>query len=208
MILIKKLQAFIADYYTPLLSKAIDNRYITLSIFAGVLMITLGLAMSPLVRFVFFSKLPSDFIEVELQMNAGTSLAERNKAIDRVEEAINRLNQEYALAHSGNELLDSFFVRSRGDTEGFLMAELTKSESREVDAFQVVDQWRDYVGDVPGIQKLNFSASTNAGGSKPNYFRLSGDDYVQLEAAASELTRKLASYDGVFDVENTMEATG
>ncbi len=202
----KKLQHFVVAVYQPLLSKALDNRYITLSIFAGVLMLTIGLAMSPLVRFVFFPKLPSDFIEVELKMNAGSSLAERNAAIDRVEQAVVRLNRDYQEKEPGSALLDSLFVRSRGDTEGFMVAELTKSEERSMDAFEVVDKWRQYAGNIPGVQKINFSASTNAGGSKPVYFRLSGNDYSQLRDAAQALADKLESYDGVFDVENTTEA--
>ncbi len=202
----QKLKGFIVRCYQPLLARAVDNRYITLALFAGVLVLTLGLAKSPLVRFVFFPKLPSDFIEMELKMNAGVSLAERNAAIDQVEQAIARLDREYQSQHPEGALLDSLFVRSQGDTEGFMVAELTKSEARSMDAFEVVDKWRQYAGNIPGVQTLNFSASTNAGGSKPVYFRLSGDDYNQLRNAAQALADKLESYDGVFDVENTTEA--
>lgn len=200
------LKRFVQNIYRPLLRRAIDNRYITLSLFLGLLILTLGLAKSPLVRFVFFPKLPSDFIEVSLTMNAGASLTERNNAIDRVEQALFRLDQDYQKQYTGGALLDSLFVRSRGDLEGVMVAELVKSERRGMDAFEVVAQWRRYAGDIPGVEKINFSASTHAGGSKPVYFRLSGTDYRQLSQAARELAEKLAGYDGVFDVENTAEA--
>ncbi|MDD7805401.1 MAG: efflux RND transporter permease subunit [Endozoicomonas sp. (ex Botrylloides leachii)] len=201
----EKVKFFISNYYAPLLRKSINNRYITLSIFAGILVIILGLTASPLVRFVFFPKLPSDYIVVELKMNSGTSLVERNEAINQIESSIYKLQKQYALEHTDNALLDSIFVRTISNTEARFIAELTKSEGREINAFQVADQWRDSVGEIPGVKKLNFSASNNAGGSKSIYFRLSGDNFRQLEGAAAELTRKIDSYDGVFDVEDTME---
>ncbi|WP_330926425.1 efflux RND transporter permease subunit [Candidatus Sororendozoicomonas aggregata] len=202
----EKLQTFIVHRYQPLLQKAVNNRYITISVFVGILLITLGLASSPLVRFVFFPKLPSDFIEVELSMNSGSSLAARNAALTRVEQALVRLDEDYQKANPGESLLDVLFLHSSSNTAGKLVAELTKSEERSMDAFSVVNQWRRYVGDIPGVRQLNFSASTDTGGSKPLYFRLSGNDYERLRQAAAALTAKVNSYDGVFDVENTSEA--
>ena len=202
----KGLKSFISRCYLPLLSKAIDNRYITLSLFIGLLVIILGVAASPIVRFVFFPKLPSDFAQVELQMNAGTPIAERNKVMQRVEEAIYKLNNDYAATHDGEQLLDALFSRSWGDTQANFTAELTKSENRTLNTFQLVDRWRDYVGEIPGVRTLNFTASSNAGGSKPIYFRLSGNDYQQLKAAAQELSKRLTTYDGVFDVENSLDS--
>ncbi len=202
----EKLQTFIVHRYQPLLQKAVSNRYITISVFVGILLITLGLASSPLVRFVFFPKLPSDFIEVELSMNSGSSLAARNAALTSVEQALVRLDEDYRKANPDEGLLDILFLYASSNTGGTLVAELTKSEERSMDAFEIVNQWRRYVGDLPGIKQLNFSASTDTGGSKPLYFRLSGNDYEQLRQAATALTAKINSYDGVFDGENTSEA--
>ncbi len=202
------LQRFISGQLKRSLNWALTHRYITLCGFVGVLILTVGLAMSPWIRFVFFPKLPSDFIRVSMTMHTGSSLDERNDALQRIEQAIITLDKEYSVKGKteGQALLDSMMLWSRGDTEGMIFAELTKSEDRQLDANQVAEKWREYVGEIPSVQKIDFSSSTNAGGSKPIYFRLSGSDYPQLQRAAAELEARLKSYSGVFDIETTTEA--
>ena len=200
------LQSFIKNIYSPLITRAIQNRYISLSMFVGIMMITVSVLASPLIRFVFFPKIPSDMIEVTLDMHTGTAITDRNAALIRLEQAIQRVDQDFRDNNAGEGLLESIMLWSRGDDEGVIIAELTKSENRVLDVENVAARWRDATGEIAGIQRLDFSTERHAGGSKPVYFQLSSDDNGQLMAAAAELETHLNTYEGVYDVENTTES--
>ncbi|MGI9273761.1 MAG: efflux RND transporter permease subunit, partial [Endozoicomonas sp.] len=200
------LDRFIHQRYQPFLERCIRNRYVTMSVFLGAMMILIGVCMSPLVRFAFFPNVPSEFIRLNLTMHTGTSIAQRNEALTRVEQAMFTLDQEYRLAHDDTKLFESMMVWSRGDTEGGGFVELTKAETRTIGPVEVKDRWRELTGDVPGVKLLNFSSGEHAGGSKPVYFRLSSTDNEQLKLAAGELEAYLNSYEGLFEVESTAES--
>ena len=55
------LHHFVDDFYTPLLEKALRRRYLTLSIFISALILSVGLLLGGLLRFVFFPTLPLIF---------------------------------------------------------------------------------------------------------------------------------------------------
>ena len=200
------LQGFVRTVYQPLMEKALRNRYVTLSVFVGIMIITVSVLVSPIIRFVFFPKIPSDMIEVTLNMHAGVSIADRNDTLVRLEQAAMRVDERYRQENEGEALVESIMLWSRGDDEGVVLAELSKAENRSIEVDDVAGLWRNETGSIPGVQKLDFSTERHAGGSKPVYFRLSSNDNVQLQQAAAELEARLASYDGVYDVENTTES--
>ena len=195
------LQRFVAGVYQPLMEKALRNKYVTLSAFAGIMIITVSVLASPLIRFVFFPKIPSDMIEVSLDMHTGVPIAQRNATLIRLEQAAMRVDEQYRAENDDEKLIESLMLWSRGDDEGVIIAELSKAENRFIEVGDVADLWREEAGAMAGVQRLDFSTERHAGGSKPVYFRLSSNDSEQLLLAAAELEAQLNSYDGVYDVE-------
>ena len=63
----------IDDWYEPALETVLKNRGLTFSIFAAVLIVTIGVMNSGLARIVLFPEIPSDFIQVEMKMQNGTA---------------------------------------------------------------------------------------------------------------------------------------
>ncbi|WP_163833682.1 efflux RND transporter permease subunit [Spartinivicinus ruber] len=198
-----KLQAFIQRFYLPWLSKALTYRYTTIAIFAGMLIITVGVLKGGIVRFIFFPNVPSDFIEVALTMNEGTSNEARNKTLQHIEQALATIDQHYAKANSNQHLVKHMLTYTEDEQQGDIVVELTKSETRQLDANAITEQWRKAVGSLPGIKQLNFDSSTNAGGGAPIFYQLSSRNEVELTKAVHEFKAHLASYDGVFDIETS-----
>ncbi|WP_051785688.1 efflux RND transporter permease subunit [Endozoicomonas numazuensis] len=202
------LERFIERRYQPLIAKAVRNRYVTVSIFVGLMVILIGVIQSPLIRFAFFPDVPSEFIRVNMEMNAGSSIAERNAGLSRIEQSLFKVDEEFRDKHpEEGGLFDGMMVWSQGDTSGVVFVELTKNETRTLGPKEVAQRWRDETGEIVGVKQLNFSAGQHAGGSKPVYFRLSGADSDQLDQAAKALEKHLNSYEGLFDVENTADAS-
>jgi multidrug efflux pump subunit AcrB len=203
------LQKLIHHGYAPLLTKALHNRGVTCSLFAGILIITFGLLQSGVVRVVLFPEVPGDFIQMNLTMQNGTAPATRNAALTRMEQSILQVNDEYVAANPGVEdPVNHVAVFTQGDTGGLIFVEMPMDEDRALNGDDLTRMWRDKVGEIPGVKDIDFSDGNNLGGGAPLSFNLTGADYGLLERASAELESKLAEYDGVFDIRNSLSTGG
>ena len=203
------MQSFVDNVYRPLLEKALDNRGMTFSIFSAILILTIGIMQSGIVRTVLFPDVPGDFIRVELQMQNGTAPQVRNEVLSRIENAALELNAEYAAENPGvDEPINHIGVFTRGDTGGVVFAEMPMNEDRPLNGDDIEVMWRDRVGEIPGVKELTFSGGDNVGGGAALSFNLTGSNFESLGGAAQELEEKLAEYDGVFDIRNSLNAGG
>ena len=203
------LHRLIHNRYRPALEKALDNRGITVTMFTAFLIVTLGLMNSSLVRVVLFPESPGDFIQMQLEMESGTAPAIRNAALDKIEQAILDLNDEYV---AENPDLDPMIAHigsfTTSDTGAVAWTELPMVDDRPIEVSDVTNLWRERVGEIPGVKKLVFMDGNHFGGGPPLSFRFSGGNLEALENAAGELETKLAGYDGVFDIENSFDTGG
>jgi len=203
------LHRLIHDYYRPALGKVIENRGITVTMFAGALIVTIGLVNSGLVRIVLFPEVPGDFIRMQLEMESGTAPEVRNAALDRIEQAILDLNDEYI---AENPDLDPMIAHigsfTTSDTGAVAWTEMPMVDDRAMQAADVSGLWRERVGEIPGVKELTFADGDHFGGGSPLSFRLSGENFSALESAAKELEQKLTEFEGVFDVLNSSNSGG
>jgi multidrug efflux pump subunit AcrB len=81
-------------------------------------------------------------------------------------------------------------------------------DDRLLQVDDITSQWRDRVGEIPGVKELTFADGDHFGGGPPLSFRLSGDNYAALEGAAKELEAHLIEYAGVFDIQNSSSTGG
>jgi multidrug efflux pump subunit AcrB len=197
------LQSFIEHKYQPLLELSLTHRYNTMAIFFALMLVSVGLVKGEFVRWEFFPKLPSDFIQAEIVMENGTNSDVTNAAVKRVGLALEQVdtslqasNEEYALIH--------YFSGSYSETTGIVIVELTKGEDRETNSFEIVNLWREATGAIVGAKSINFSQMM--GGpqqGKPISFQLRGNNIEQLRAAALELKQQLTAFEGVYDIEDS-----
>jgi multidrug efflux pump subunit AcrB len=203
------LHRLIHEYYRPALEKVIDNRGIVVALFTAVLIVTIGLINSGLVRVVLFPEVPGDFIRMELEMESGTAPAARNAALDRIEKAILDLNEEYILENPDlDPMISHIGSFTTSDTGAVAWTEMPMVSDRPMQAADVTAVWRERVGEIPGVRELSFIDGDHFGGGSPLSFRLSGENFTALEGAADELVQKLAEYEGVFDVLNSSSSGG
>ncbi|MCL1138654.1 efflux RND transporter permease subunit [Shewanella pneumatophori] len=192
-----KLQSFIHNYYRPFLERCIVQRYNAVAVFIGVLILSISLVLSGQVRWVFFPNLPSDFIQVNLEMEEGSSEENTLKVVQEVEEALYAMNNEME-QELGYPVVKHSFINMSSRTSAFLFAELTKGEDREVDGEAIATAWRKNLPELLAVKKLNINASTNEGGDIS--FRLTSSNLDQLSKASEELKQKLRTYEGVYDI--------
>lgn len=203
-----RLHSLIHNYYQPALQRVVDYRGISIACFVAVFILTLGLVGSGIARVVIFPELASDFIQVSLEMEKGTSSAARNKAVDQIEAALWEIDSNYRRENpDGVPVISHLGVFSNGDESAILFVEIPSDENRPYEMPEITDLWRDRVGEIAGMKELEFSSGMHIGGGPPLSFRFSGENFAVLRDAATELEDELRDYDGVFDIVNS-SATG
>lgn len=198
------LDRFIHLKYKPFLQVCIDYRYITMSTFLAVLILVAGLLSGGFVRWVFFPDLPSDFIQANVQMEEGASNKATVLAMQQIEQALMRANDELKQQEQG-DVVKHRLMFLNSDTAGQMVVELAKSEGREIDGFEIARRWREQIPEIPGLKSFKVNANSMGGGAGADIsFQLRGQDLAQLQAATRELKTALASYNGVFDIEDNL----
>ncbi|MCL1141278.1 efflux RND transporter permease subunit [Shewanella gaetbuli] len=193
-----KLQFFIHNHYRHFLQKCIKHRYNVVALFVGVLILSVTLVTSGKVRWVFFPDIPSDFIQVQLEMDEGSSEINTLTAVQQIEDALYKMDAVMEKEY-GTGVVKHSFVALNSRTSAFIFTELTKGEDREADGVTIAEEWRKQLPELLSVKKLNINASTNESGGDIS-FRLTSSDLEQLAQASNELKEKLATYQGVYDI--------
>ncbi|WP_394205139.1 efflux RND transporter permease subunit [Shewanella waksmanii] len=199
-----KLQHFIQNQYRQFLQFCIGQRYNVVATFIGVLILSIALVMSGKVRWVFFPDIPSDFIQVNLEMDVGSSEDNTLKTVKEIEDALYTMNSEME-AKYGEPVVKHSFINMSSRTSAFLFAELTKGEDREIDGNTIATAWREALPELIAVKKLNINSSTNEGGGDIS-FRLTSSNLEQLSQASTELKQKLKTYEGVYDISDNFSS--
>ena len=210
----KALSFFIASIYTPVLKYCVKNQYFTLAQGFGILIVSIGHIQGGQVPFVFIPKTDSNWIVSEIIYPLGTPFETTEKAIKRIEEGSDRLNDFFRERVAGGEdlIVNNFSqvgIIPRRDWKpgtygghcGEAWIEIQPASKRpDITAPEVTAKWRELTGDIMGTELLTFSIIGGGPGGNPLEIQLIGEDLGQLQLAADDLKREIAKYPGTFDI--------
>ena len=194
-------------HYAPFLRKALEHRYLTLSIFISMLILSIGLLAGGILRFVFFPDFTSDFLQVELEMAEGTPAAKTHEALRQIQDGLWEVDRQVA-EEQGLEpgaVVMSVLAFARNDTSGQIITELVKENDDVIEGPEVLRRWREAVGEIPGVKTLGFEGATGPGGGPSVSLQLIGANIEQVGRAARDLESRIRKYEGVYDVRNSYE---
>ncbi len=214
-----RLEDFVARVYQPSLTFLLRWRYVAISCFVAVLVLTAGLVGLGHVKSQFMPEVEGDVLTCKLEMPQGAPFQQTEAAIKKLREAATKLNADFktktgrtvvkhVLASAGSQpfLIDmSALTPPIASNLGEVTLELFPSAQRKVAAEELVQEWRKLAGDIPGAVKLVFRAETAAGGNAID-FLLTSRDLGQLEKATAYVKRKLTEYEGVVDISDSNTA--
>ncbi|MGB5257106.1 MAG: efflux RND transporter permease subunit [Woeseiaceae bacterium] len=203
------LHRVINDWYRPMVERAVDNRGITTSCFVATLILTIGLMAGGIVKFEMFPDQASDFLRVNVEMQTGTSPEERDRVLASLEDTVLEMNAEYVAEHPETlPMIQHVGAFTQGSTGGVIFVEMPQSEERPFNGDAISELWRERAGEFVGVKELTFTDADHLGGGPPLSFRLSGSNYEALENAAAELELRLAEFEGIFDITNSVNSGG
>jgi multidrug efflux pump subunit AcrB len=200
-----RIMSFLRDtLYAPAIKFSLAHRFLTFSIFVGLLLITLGAVMSGVVRVTLFPSVASDQVSIELLMPEGTNPKLTSDVIASVEEAAWKVNEEFTARQSGNKPVIENIIRrvGPGNNKASLRVNLLPGEERDFTSPEITNAIRDAVGPVYGVESLTFGSGGNFGGS-PISVALLGNDNAQLDGAKEELRAYLENDPKLKDVTDT-----
>lgn len=207
---------FIERTYAPSLAAAVRNRFVTLAAALALFIGSVGLVAGGRVEFEFFPRVEGDLVIANLELQFGANVDETRKRADQLLAAAHRVIER----HGGQAALTRGIFTQVGDQNmsrrmgpptgatagGTHLAEisvyLVPTDQRGITAEQFANEWRAELGEVPGIQSLKFISDTAVSPGAPIDFELSHSDMGTLERAAERLGERLASYDGVTDIDS------
>ena len=221
----EKLYTFVDNSWLPLVQKSIKNRYQTVSIFVGVLLVSFSLLAGGWVKWQFFPVLEAEEIAIVIDLPEGTPINITENVTKMVEtEALklkNELNSENnrkIISHVMTTVGDQYFSAQEAESSptgpvlkasstphlGEIVVILTPADSRWglTGAYDIINILRERVGVIPGVERLNFSANIFSAG-KPIHFEFLGNNFGDLNRVVKDTKSLLSNYSGIYDLNDS-----
>ena len=202
------MELFVTRIYMPFLSKALNWRYISLATAITVLMLTIGLVRSGIIKFEVFPKLDGFIMTATAEFPSGTPPEVTRRAIQEISAALMRL-EEKTQTRSGEPLVKDRLtlvgqtlsdMPQVGPHYGSVQAILLGSEARGIHTEELMVLWEKEIGILPGIKSLTFAGMEAGPPGDPIEVWLQGHDMDDILAAAEELMERLRQFDGVYQI--------
>lgn len=197
------LQRLIHQHYTPLLKTVIQYRYTALCVFIAAFILVIGLLPSGIVRTVFFPDIEIEVAKAELKVHAGLGVEHTKRITQAIEDAAYKTSDEFTQQYDLNEpAIKYIYAFSIEEDKAQAYIEIVGGSQREFPVQDVVNAWRKNIGVLQGVEYLDISRM-GPGAENDIEVELSGPDNARLNQAAQALERKLASYQGVYDIKQS-----
>jgi multidrug efflux pump subunit AcrB len=183
--------------YVPILKLCLNSRYITTSLAVALLMVLGGYATSAHMGMVLMPEVSADEIEAGVRMPVGTTPAQAAKIANTVTKASLEMFEE----HNLYEVAEGIKTNVRG--QSFIDVEIVMKppDQRDMTANEVIELWRDSIGDLPGVNQVTFRAERGPGGHRRDIsIDLSHRDIEVLEKAAQAFVERVERYSNTRDV--------
>ncbi len=209
----KGLERFIDRRYLPILRFCVNQRYTTLAAGVALLIASVGLRAGGHLDFTPMPKVDTDVVTANAVLPFGSPFDATRVVRSEIERAARQTAREFS-----EDDIEGIFVQDGagvatgtgpfasgsglGEHLTAVQVFLVPSDARDFSASQFAQAWRDKVRDLPGLESLSFVYSTGPGAGAAIEVELSHPNIDTLEAAASKLADKLATFDGVRDIDD------
>jgi len=209
-----RFETSVERHFRPFIARVIDWRYLTIAAGFAVLLIAIGYVASGRIAFRFLPEIESDIITANIELPVGAPVEETRRVATAVVDAIQGLQHDEfdeevvngTLASIGSQQAAREEPLAAGaETARHLAAvsvSLVPAGQRTISASQVVQRWRERIGDVAGIDKISFTYRAGPGRGPDIAFRVAHEDLGTLREAAGEFAEAIAGYSGVFQVDD------
>lgn len=198
------ISSFAQNHYRRLGNWSLNNRYLTTSLFVGVMVIGFGMFGAGLVKKSFMPEIESDEIIVNVVMPEGAPYSRALEVLAQLQAAEQALVDEVKEKNEGSgELIENWYTRSRRDSV-LAIVKLAPPEVRDMSAKDAALRLRELMGDVPDAKEV--TVQYTQGNNDPSFeMSIRHPDLEVLRAATKDFEDQLRTYDSLYDVRNNLE---
>ena len=195
---------FAQNHYRKIGTWAVRRRYLTASIFIGVLVIGFGMFGTGWVKKSFMPDIESDEIVVNVVMPEGAPYSRALEILAQLQAAEKALEEEVNQRTDGEGvLIENWYTRSRRDSV-LAIVKLAPPEVRDMSAKDASVRLRELMGDVPDAREV--SVQYTQGNNDPDFeLSIRHPDLDTLRAATADVENQLRTYATIYDVRNNLE---
>lgn len=199
----KSITNFAENRYRKIGNWCLTNRYITASIFIGILVIAFGLFGSPWVKKSFMPDIESDEIIMNVVLPEGAPYSRALEILAQLQKAEQQLVDEVNQESNGEDkLIENWYTRSRRDSV-IAIVKLVPPEQRTKTTKEASVRLRELLGDIPDAREV--TVQYKQGNNDPAFeLSIRHPDLDVLRAATTELEEQLRTYDSLYDVRNNL----
>ncbi len=207
-------QGFINRVYTPLLRVSLRWRYLSAAVGVAMLAATVAYVLAGHVDFSYMPRIESDLSTARAVLPYGAPIEQSRKVMDR----LSRAAREVLGRHGGDEITLGIFgqigqplsggagpmgeeVTLSGSHMVSVQVYMVPADQRAITAAELTREWRREVGDIPGLETLEFQYNIVPTGGAPIDVELAHRDVAVLESAAEDLAEHLRTFVGVKDID-------
>ncbi|MGD8939146.1 MAG: efflux RND transporter permease subunit [Gammaproteobacteria bacterium] len=200
------------DYvFRPIVTRAIDNRAITIASALAVLIVVAGLIAGGRLGFTFFPNIEGRSLFATISFTAGSPPEKIDAFLNHLEQTLYETEKEF-----GKKLIDTAIVRHglgqsaggmnvrQGNQHGSILVEMISSEDRDVRNSEFMSAWEKKVIVPAGVESFTISERRAGHPGRDIDIRLTGDDAFKLKAAATEIAEALKTMPGVSAIEDDL----
>ena len=183
---------------------AIHYRYLTVGIAIAMLVLSVGLLVTGVLKFKAFPDLEGDSVDVRIVLPQGTPLHSTESVVEQLlaglaetqaeleQQEFEPLVKNVQVAFSQNA-----DVSEEGAHLATISVDLLGTELRTTTLAEFIPLWREKTGEIPNAIAVQFKEPGIGVAGRAIEIQLRGDDLAQLSAASWELQNWLRGYDGV-----------
>jgi len=190
-------EAFVERFYRPVLRAALRFRYVTITAALALFAVVTSYSLSAHMGMILMPEVSADEIEAGVRLPVGTTPAQA----EAVAEALTTASIEMFEEHDLHLVAEGIKTNVRGGSFIDVEIVMRPPDERDMTAAEVIQLWRDSIGDLPGVDQISFEAERGPGGYRQDIsVDLSHSDIDVLEKATEALVARLDEFTNTRDV--------
>ncbi len=193
----KRFERFVQEVYRPHLQRALRYRYVTATAALALVWVVGSYGFSAHMGLILMPEVSADEIEAGVRLPVGTTPAQAARVAEALTTETLRMFEEHDL----HKVAEGVKTNVRG--QNFIDVEIVMRppDEREMTAAQVIQLWRDSIGDLPGVDQITFEAERGPGGHRQDIsVDISHGDIDVLERATEAFVARAVRFTNTRDV--------
>ncbi|MFA0234806.1 efflux RND transporter permease subunit [Vibrio sp. 10N.222.55.C7] len=196
-------------FFVPVSVKAMNAPYLSVGILVMVVMISTASISSGWLKFKAMPALESDVLQARILLPQGSLLSQTEAVVEKVSNALDELNQEYAEKYPSSKPLvasTTIMFNSNADANesgphmATVSADLLPAQFRQQSIKDLIQDWKQKVGPTADVVSLKFTDKERGIAGNGIDIRVQGESLQELNQVSRSLVKWLKGFNGVYNL--------